>query len=378
MADKDRSGISRRKFGLTATAGLIGLSGVPSSIASSVTSPVAKGLKGSRRNPLSPKEIDNFRTQFIDEQNFDKDNVPLMHEPVRDSTLVVGYVIGMKNGAPYEFVKELPDDIGSDLAQRKTQEAHQRIDNILDELRPDTGVASAAASGSSDGGAVDWSKSYTLENEAHRDRTVNYSGDASCAPDWCGDIEGDDYLLSVQDSNYSHEWAVDLQVDVWPQVNDGDQQNDYDTECEWVNWETFIETRWDESHFPLRDVIDMAPTREQTTELDTSIQFTASNTLGGGVTLDPESPYIKVDPQNQRDQYVKTHHKYPYDCCKTIARYEHCVLGQDSVATFDSGGSYDSYIVGSDIDHTFQYDEGGDHYDAQTGSLSIGWDIRQT
>jgi len=375
--------MSRRAFSLTA-AGFVGV-GSTSVVRARGSPPPADGLKATADSPLPAEAIEGLRQQFVARHDLDEEYVVLANDPVPESGKVVAYAITMKDGSPFEYYKELPEWVDQPTAKSKVDQAHRRVDEIRQ--RAQSNVAGAfgspaaarrtSASATSDGGAVSWERSYQLENETHRDRSVYYDDDN--APEWCGDIEGDNYLLSVPESDQD-EWAVDFQVDVWPQVNENDEENDWDTDSSWKNWDTWVSTNWDESDFPLEDVVDMAPVRERKEELDYSIQFTASNSVGGGVTIDPQSPYIKVDPENSRDEYVRTNYQYPYDCCKSIGRYEHCVLGQDSVAilNFDEGGPYGSSIVGCDVEHTFQYVERDDHYDAQTGEINIGWDIRQT
>jgi len=385
MPENNGIPLTRRRFALGTVGSIVGLAGVASAREDDNSAPV-KILKGTVASPVTDRAIETLRERFFEEYGPDSSRQTVAAEVEQDSKVVVGYLIGLKNGAPYELIKELPENISSDLAEKKTKEAHDRIDSIAQAFRAgkmaqDGQPSTTEVTISGDGGAVDWSKSFELEAEVHRDATVTAPDAGSSYPEWCGDIEADNYLLSVPDSNYANEWAVDFQVDFWPQVNEGDQQGDWDTEMEWNNYQSYITTRWDDSHFPLKDVVDMSPTRERKTSFNGSVSLSASNSVSGAVEVTPATPYIGVDTQNSRDEYVKTHLYYPYPLWKwlsNIGRYNQITFGQSSVATFGSGGSYDSYIVGCEVDHTFKAGDPNSAAPERGENILIGWDVRET
>ncbi|WP_275882369.1 hypothetical protein [Halorhabdus sp. BNX81] len=91
---------------MKATAATIGISSIPVGVSAEST-PEPVGVKGTRRQPVKQKHIDNARTQALDgieNGASETDQIVLASDPTPEEGYLAGYALVVKNGAPIERI----------------------------------------------------------------------------------------------------------------------------------------------------------------------------------------------------------------------------------------------------------------------------------
>ena len=104
--DRLVSATSNRRDFLRATVATIGISSIPLT-ASAKSAPEPVGIKGTRRQPVTQKDIENARAQVGDNTPqiaTNTNQVMLASNPVPDDGYLAGYALVLKDGVPIEQI----------------------------------------------------------------------------------------------------------------------------------------------------------------------------------------------------------------------------------------------------------------------------------